>query len=121
MQVLNRKTGGATDRAQNIMLLRQMDEEWTPIKLKTWASKTISGCIEARVWGEQVHLGPFASIRYRVFWEGKKTVIHWGLFPVGGKIEPWVINSDVISASGYVRWHILNKERFHLWYCPADI
>ena len=57
------------------MLLRQMKEEWTPIELKTWASRTISGCIEDRVGGEKVKLVTFAPIRDKVFWQGKKTVI----------------------------------------------
>ena len=48
------------------MLLRQMDEEWTPIELKTWASKTISGCPEANVGGNQLQLGNFAPIKDKV-------------------------------------------------------
>ena len=30
-------------------------------------------------------MGTFAPIKDKVFWQGKKTVIHWGIFPVGGK------------------------------------
>ena len=37
-----------------------------------------------------------------------------------GKIEPSVIAPDVLSTSGYVKWNILNKKRFHLWDCPED-
>ena len=65
-----------------------MEEEWTPIELKTWYSKTICGCLEARVGGNNVKLGNFVPIKDKVLWQGKKTVIHWGLFSVGGKIEP---------------------------------
>ena len=55
--------------------------------MKTWVSKTISGCLEAKVVGKQVKLGTFAAIK-DFFLAGKKTVIHWGLFPVGVKVEP---------------------------------
>ena len=43
VQVLNFKAGGAIDRAHTIMLLRRREEEQNPIKLKSWASKAISG------------------------------------------------------------------------------
>ena len=88
--------------------------------LKTWASNTISGCLEAKVWGNQVQLGTFALIKDKVCCQEKKTVIHWGLSPVGGKFEPWVIAPNVLFASGYVIRRLLNKERFHLWYCLKD-
>ena len=96
-----------------------MEEEWNPIELKNWCSGTISGCLEARVGGKQLQLGTFAPIRDKVFYQGKKMVIHWGLFPVVGKIQPWVIVTDVMLASGYVRRNLLNKEMFHLWECTS--
>ena len=40
---------------------------------------------------------------------------------MGGKFEPWVIAPNVLSESGYVRHHLLNKERFHLLKCPEDL
>ena len=43
MQVLHRKSGGATDGAKHLIVLRIVEEEWTPVVLNTWASKTISG------------------------------------------------------------------------------
>ena len=36
-------------------------------------------------------------------------MIHWGLFPVGGKFESWVIAPNVLLESGYLRFHILKK------------
>ena len=80
MLVLHSKSGGAINGAKKIMLLRRVEEEWTPIVLKTWASKNISGRIEAKVGGEKGHLGTFAPIKYKVCWKGKKTVIQWGIF-----------------------------------------
>ena len=68
-----------------------------------------------------MQMGNFAPIKDKVFWKGKKTVIHWGFFPVRVKFEPWVITPDVLLASGYARCHIMNKERFHLWYFLEDI
>ena len=114
VRVLHLKAGRETDGEKNIMLLRRMEEEWTHIVLKTRNSKTISGCFEAKIGGDQEKLGNFAPIKDEVFCQGKNTVINWGLFPVGGKFELWVIAPNVLSASGYVRHHILNKERFHL-------
>ena len=64
-------------------------------------------------------MGTFAHIKDKGFCKGKETVIHWGLFSVVGKIEPWVIVPDFVSVSAYVRRHILNKEIFSLWYCLA--
>ena len=89
--------------------------------MKTWDYHTISGCLEARVGGEQVQLGNFGPIRDKFFWKGKKTIIHWGLFHVGVKIEPCMIAPDFMSATGYVRYHFLNKKKFHLWDFPADL
>ena len=108
------KAGGETDGAKNLMLLRRVEEDWTPIVLKTWESKTISGSLEAEVGGKQAKLGTFAPIKDKVCWQRKKTMIHWGLFPVGGKFEPWVIAPDILLASGYVRPHLMKNERFHL-------
>ena len=91
------------------MWLRKMEEYWTTIELKTWYSKNTSGFLEARVGGKWVYLGTFAAINDKVFWHGKKTVIHWIFFTVGGNFEPWVIETDVLSVSGYVRRNLLNK------------
>ena len=68
-----------------------------------------------------MHVGTFAPIKYKVFWQGNNTLIHWGLLPVGGKFEPWVIAPDVLLESGYVRRHIPNRGRFHLWDCLTDL
>ena len=65
-----------------------MEEEWTPIELNTWYSKTICGCLEARVGGKQVHITNFSPIKDKVSYQGKKTLINWCLFPVGVKIGP---------------------------------
>ena len=86
VRVLYCKAGGATEEAHNVMLLRQMEEDWTPIELKNWYYKTFIGCLKDRVGGKQVQLGTFAPTRDKILWQGKKTVIHWGLFTVGGKI-----------------------------------
>ena len=55
MRVLYHKPGGYTDGAQNIILI--MEEKLTPIKLKTWAYRTVSGCSESRVGVKQIHIG----------------------------------------------------------------
>ena len=80
MRVLYLKSGGATDGVQNIILMMRMEEKLTPIKLKTWASWTVSGCLAERAGVKQVHIGTSATIRDKVFWQGKRTVVHWVLF-----------------------------------------
>ena len=71
--------------AHNTILMMNMEEKLTPIKLKTWVSRTISGCFEERVGVNQVHLGASSPIMDIVFWQGKRIVAHWGFYPVGGK------------------------------------
>ena len=67
------------------MLVKQMEEEWNRIELKTWDSKTISSCIYTWFGGSQVKLYNFATIIDKVSFKGNKMVIHWELFHVGGK------------------------------------
>ena len=40
------------DGAQNIILMVRMEEKLTPIKLKTWVSRTVVGCLEEKVGGD---------------------------------------------------------------------
>ena len=63
VRVSYRKEGGATDGAQNIVLMMRMEEKLTPTKLNTWAYPTVSGCLEERVGVKHVHLGWYVSIR----------------------------------------------------------
>ena len=69
MQVLHSKSGGATDGAKHLMLLRLVEEEWTPIALKTWVSNTISGSLMSKVGWNQVHLGTFDIIKDKLCWQ----------------------------------------------------
>ena len=43
VRVLHRKTGEATDGAQNMILVTRILEKLISIKLKTWTSQTVSG------------------------------------------------------------------------------
>ena len=104
------------DSAQNIIMMMRMEEKLTPIKIKTWASRTVSGCLDTRVRGNHVHLVTSNPIMYILFWQWKIPVVHWVLLPVGGKCEPCAITLDVMSPSVYMRWHLLNRDIFHLWY-----
>ena len=60
---------GATYRANYLMLLRKIEEKWTPIELKTWASKTISGCLEDNVGYKKAQMGTFSPIKGKAFWK----------------------------------------------------
>ena len=97
------------DGAQHIMFMMRMEEKLTPIKIKTWVSRTVSGCLDTRVGGKKVHLVTSTPIRGRVLWQWKITLVHWVVFPVGGKCEPWAVALDVMMPSGYVRRNLLNK------------
>ena len=78
--------------------------------------------IGCKGWGGgQVHIGTSTHIRDIVYWQEEIVVVHWVVFPVGGKCEPWVIALDVMLPSGYVRRNILIKYIFHLWYLPEDL
>ena len=103
------------DGAQNIILMMRMEEKLTTVKIKTWESWTVSGCLYKSVGVKQVHLRTSNPISDRVLWQWKITLVHWVVFPVGGKCETWAIVLDVMSPSIYVRRHLLNKEIFHLW------
>ena len=88
MRVLHHKAGGVTDGAQNIILMMRMEEKLNPIKIKNWESQTVSGCLYESVGVNQVHLRTSNPISDRVLWQWKITVVHWVVFPVGGKLEP---------------------------------
>ena len=85
-----------------------MEEKLTPIKLKTWASWTVSGCLEARVGLKQVHIVTSSPMRDIVFWKRKRTVVHWVFLSVGGKCETWVIAQYVMSPAVYVAVVVLS-------------
>ena len=104
------------DGVQNIMFMMRMEEKLTPIKINTWEFWAVSGCLDTRVGGKKVHLVTYTPIRDIVCWQWNITAVHWVVFPVGLKCEPWAIALDVMSPSGYVRQNLLNKEIFHLWY-----
>ena len=52
VRVLYCTTGGSTDGAHNVMLLRQREEEWNPTKSRTWYYNNISGCFKEKAGGE---------------------------------------------------------------------
>ena len=90
--VLHRKTGGVVDVSQNIIQMTKLKEKLTPIQLKIWVSWNVSGHLEARVGGEHINLVTSAHIRDRVFWPGKRTMVHLVLYPVGGSVNlGWLI------------------------------
>ena len=51
------------DGAQNIILMMRMEEKLNPIKINTCESQTVSGCLDARVGGNQVHIGTSTNIK----------------------------------------------------------
>ena len=77
----------ATDSVQNICLMTRMENTLTPIKIKTWESLKISGCLEARVGGKEVHIGTSNHIRYRVCCQGNRTVVNWDFYQLEGSVN----------------------------------
>ena len=63
MRVLHHKSGGATDGAQNIILMMRIEEKLNPIEIKTCASCTVSGSLETRVGVKKINLGTSTTIR----------------------------------------------------------
>ena len=54
------------DGAQNIIMKMSMEEKMNPIKINTWASRTVIGCLDTRVGGNKVHLVTPTPIMDRV-------------------------------------------------------
>ena len=54
--ILHHKAGGAMDSAQNIILIMRMEENLTPIKIKTWAYLTVNGCLYERFGVNKAHI-----------------------------------------------------------------
>ena len=65
MRLLHRKAGGAMDGALHLIMMR-MEYKSTPIKIKTWASRTVSGCLDTRIMGKKDNLVPYTHKRDRV-------------------------------------------------------
>ena len=57
MQLLHNNAGGATNVAQNLMLMTKIIEKEMETKIETCSSMTISGSLEARVGGKNIKLG----------------------------------------------------------------
>ena len=106
------------DGAENIILMMRMEDKLTLLKIKTWVSRNVIGCLYEMFGGNQVHLVTSNHIRDIVCWKFKITVVHWLVLPVVGMCEYWAIALDVMSPSRYLRLILLNKERFHLWDFP---
>ena len=121
VRVLHQNSGGATDGELNIVFMVKMKDKLTPIRLKKWVYLTVSGLLEARVGGNQANVGNSYLMRDIVCCQGNRTVVHWGLYMVGGKCEPRVIKPYVMLPSVYVSWHILNKDILHVWDLPVDM
>ena len=45
VRVLHHKAVGAICSAQNLIMMMRMEEKLTPIKIKTWASRTANACL----------------------------------------------------------------------------
>ena len=71
--------------------------------------------------GRQVNLSTSTPTQDILYYKGNRVVVHWELYPVGCKFEPWIISPDVMYHSGYARQHITNKENLPLWDYPEDL
>ena len=83
--------------------------------------QAINGSLEVRVVGYPKELGTLIHIQDQVCCQGKRTVVYWGLYPLGKGRELWVIVPDVMSSTVYVRRPLLIKEKFHMWDYPQKI
>ena len=60
-----------------------MEDKLNLIKIKTWASWTVSGFLEARVGVNQVHLVTSSPIRDKLLWKNEN-IFALGIF-LGGR------------------------------------
>ena len=42
-------------------------------------------------------------------------MVHWGLYTVVGKKEPWIITPEVMYLTGYVSRRLLFKKKLNSW------
>ena len=117
VRVLHGKAGGATYRAIKFVLLHREGGEIGIVVLKTWASRTLSGCLNSKVGVVTARLGTSYLIRYRVCCQGNRIVFQWVFKPMGVKQEPWTIALEVMYPKRFVSFRLLFKEKFHLWDC----
>ena len=80
---------GSTYGGHNLIILMREEVGGKRVKLKTTSSRAISGSLEVRAVEAQAHLGNLSPVRDLVCCQGKRTVIHWGIYPVGMGIYPW--------------------------------
>ena len=88
MRVLHRRLIGSTDRANSVVFLTKKEIDIRVMGLEATESRAINGSLEVRVEGNLAELVTLAHIHYRVYWQGNKTVVHWGLYPTVKRREP---------------------------------
>ena len=66
MQVLHRRSGGSTDRAQNMVLLRKKEICIRGMELGATASRAINGSLEVKVGRKSAELCTLFPIKNRV-------------------------------------------------------
>ena len=118
MRLLNRRLVGSTYRPHDVVFITKKEIDIIGMELEATVSREIKGSLEVRVGGKSEDIGTFAHIQDRVCWQGKQTVVHWGLYPYSKGRELWVIAPDVMSSAGYFRRPLLIKEKLHMWYYP---
>ena len=67
-------------------------------------TRAISGILEVGVGGKPAELGTLSPEHDSLCWKVTRTVVNYGLYPVGKERETWVITPDVLSLTGYVCW-----------------
>ena len=106
-----------TDGYQNVLMLERGPVERL-LKIRTYPSSVLSGCLEERVGGSHTNLASDIPIRDKLSWKGNKTVINWVSYPVGKKLYPWLVAPEVMYSTDFVKLHVLLKKRSHMWDYP---
>ena len=84
------------------------------MNFNTTASRAINGSLEVRVGKNPEELGTLVL-------QGKRKVIHLGIYPPGKERDPWVNATDVLSPTRYVRHPLIQKLKLHLWDYPQEL
>ena len=76
-------------------------------------TRAISGILEVGVGGKPVELGTLSPEHNSLCWKVTRTVVNYGLYPVGKERETWLITPDVLSLTGYVCWPLFLKAKIY--------
>ena len=95
IRVLHSRSGGSTNRAHNVAFLAKKEIDISSLKLEETASRANKRSMEVRLEGKAEEIGTLDPIHDRVCWQGNRTLVHWGLYPMSKGRESWDMSGDL--------------------------